>query len=258
MNKIKCALVTGAVRNSGLGIARKFLKEGVPTFITSRNEEDAIKKAAELTEEFHTPCFGLGYNPRNAKIETDPLFQRIEQTGYYVDSLICNAADLGRWMDPLTVDATLWEDVILTNIMGYFLPARAAARQMIASEQPKTGTIVFIGSINYKDALPERSAYVASKGAIRSMAKGLALDFAKYGIRVNCIAPGPIWTTRYDEWSEEDTIRRTANIPLNSITTKEQIGNIAWFLSNETSQNMTGSVLVIDGGVDCTTLDINK
>ncbi len=247
----KAALVTGAVRNSGLGIARKFLAEGVPTFITSRVEEDAVKVAAELTKEFGVECFGLGFSPRNAKEETDPMFARVEEKGYYIDSLICNAADLGRWMDPLTVDADKWEDVIITNIMGYFLPARAAARQMIANGDAKTGTIVFIGSINYKDAIPERSAYIATKGAIRSMTKGLALDFAKYGIRINCIAPGPIWTTRYDEWTEEEAKRKTAVVPLNTITTKEQMGNVAWFLSNEQSQNMTGSVLTVDGGMDC-------
>lgn len=248
----KCALVTGAVRNSGLGIAKKFLSEGVPTFITSRVEADAIRTAAELTQEFGVPCFGLGFSPRNAKEETEPMFKRIEEQGYYVDSLVCNAADLGRWMNPLTVEADKWEDVILTNVLGYFLPARAAANQMIQNGDPSTGTIVFIGSINYKDALPDRSAYVASKGAIRSMAKGLALDFGQYGIRVNCVAPGPIWTTRYDnEYGPEESERRRQAVPLKSITTKEQMGNIVYFLSTETSQNMTGSVLVIDGGMDC-------
>ena len=256
--KKKCALVTGAVRNSGLGIARKFLAEGVPTFITSRIEDDAVRVAKELSEEFSVPCFGLGYSPRNAKEETEPMFKRISEEGYYVDSLVCNAADLGRWMNPLTVDADKWEDVILTNIMGYFLPSRVAVREMLENGDPKTGTIVFVGSINYKDALTERSAYIATKGAIRSMTKGLALDYAQYGVRINCIAPGPIWTTRYDEWTPEEAKRRRANVPLGTITTKEQMGNAVWFLSSESSQNMTGSVLTIDGGVDCLSPDINK
>lgn len=247
----KCALVTGAVRNTGLGIVKKFLSEGIPTFITSRVAEDAEKTAKELAEEFNTPCFGLAFSPRNAKEETEQLFDQILRKGYYVDSLVCNAADLGRFMDPLTVEADKWEDVLLTNVLGYFLPARTAAKQMIEYGDPKSGTIVLIGSINYKNALPERSAYVTSKGAIRSMAKALAIDFGKYGIRVNCIAPGPIWTTRYDECDVEETERRRNLVPLKSISTKEQIGNVAWFLSTEMSQNMTGSVVVVDGGMDC-------
>ena len=247
----KCVLITGAVRNSGLGIARKFLSEGVPTFITSRKAEDAEEVAKGLTEEFGVPCFGLGFSPRNAKEETERMFEQILTKGYYVDSLICNAADLGRFIDPLTVEADRWEDVLLTNVMGYFLPARTAAKQMLEFGEPQSGTIVFIGSINYKDALPERSAYVTSKGAIRSMTKALAIDFGQYGIRVNCIAPGPIWTTRYDETDFEETERRRNLVPLKTITTKEQMGNIAYFLSTDMSQNMTGSVVVVDGGMDC-------
>ena len=247
----KCALVTGAVRNSGLGIARKFLSEDIPTFITSRVAADAEEKANELAEEFGVPCFGLEFSPRNAKEETEGMFEKISEKGYYVDSLICNAADLGRFMDPITVEADKWEDVLLTNVLGYFLPARAAAKQMITYGSQQSGTIVFVGSINYKDALPERSAYVTSKGAIRSMTKALAIDFGQYGIRVNCIAPGPIWTTRYDEYTAEENERRRNLVPLKSITTKEQMGNIAYFLSTDASQNMTGSVMVVDGGMDC-------
>ena len=251
MSQQKCALVTGAVRNTGLGIARKFLSEGIPTFITSRVAQDAVSTAEALSREFGVPCFGLRYSPRNAKSETEALFAKITDLGYWVDSLVCNAADLGRFMNPLTVEADLWEDVILSNVMGYFLPAREAAKQMIANGSPETGTIVCIGSVNYRDALPERSAYVASKGAIRSLVKGLALDFAPYGIRINCIAPGPIWTTRYDEAGPEEAERRRSLVPLKTISTKEQIGNVAYFLSTEASQNMTGSVLVVDGGMDC-------
>ena len=192
----KCVLITGAVRNAGLGMARKFLSEGWDVVITSRVEEDAKKKAAELSAEFDAKCYGFGFAPLNAQQEVPQLFQKLEAEGIALDSIICNAADLGRWMDPLKVEAQDWINVLNTNVVGYFLPAREAARQMV--KNGKQGTVIFIGSINYKDALPDRSAYVASKGAIRSMTKALAIDFAKYGIRVNCIAPGPIWTNRYD------------------------------------------------------------
>lgn len=247
---MKCVLITGAVRNSGLGMARKFLKEGWTTIITSRVEEDAKATAEELTKEFGTPCYGFGYSPANAKEETRKLFDKIEKTGLQLDSIICNAANLGRWMNPLTVDVEEWTDVLCTNVVGYFAPARAAADQMIQTGKASNGTIIFIGSINYRDALPERSAYVASKGAIRSMTKALALDFAQYGIRVNCIAPGPIWTTRYEEMDEEEVERRMKLVPLNTITTKENMGEIAYFLASDASQNMTGSVMIVDGGVD--------
>ncbi len=247
----KCVLITGAVRNSGLGMARKFLKEGWQVVITSRVEADAQAKAKELAEEFGTPCYGFGYSPANAKESVQPLFEKIENAGLELDSVICNAANLGRWMNPLEVNAEDWIEVLETNVVGYFLPARLAARQMIRTGKAKQGTIIFVGSINYMDALPDRSAYVASKGAVRSMTKALAIDFGKYGIRVNCIAPGPIWTNRYEEMDPAEAEQRRKLVPLQTITTKENMGEIAWFLANETSQNMTGSVMVVDGGMDC-------
>ena len=245
----KTVLITGAVRNSGLGIARKFLSEGWNVVITSRSEADAQAKAKELTEEFGTTCYGFGFSPLDAIEETPILFEKLKNAGIVLDSLVCNAADLGRWMNPLTVDAKDWANVLNTNVVGYFLPAREAARQMV--EHEIQGTIIFIGSINYKDALPDRSAYVASKGAIRSMTKALAIDFAKYGIRVNCIAPGPIWTNRYEEMDPAEAEQRRKLVPLQTISTAENIGNIAYFLAGEQSQNMTGSVMIVDGGMDC-------
>lgn len=247
---MKSVLITGAVRNSGLGIARKFLKEGWTTVITSRNEADAQAVAVELEKEFGTPCFGFGYTPLNAITDTDILFDKIEKAGIELDSVICNAADLGRWMDPLTVEPQEWVNVIHTNVVGYFMPARAAVQQMVRTGKAKGATIVFVGSINYRDALPERSAYVASKGAIRSMTKGLALDFAKYGVRVNCLAPGAIWTTRYDELDAKEVERRRETIPLKAFSTKETMGENAYFLASEASYPMTGSVLIVDGGAD--------
>ena len=101
---MKSVLITGAVRNSGLGIARKFLKEGWQTVITSRNENDAKETAAALEKEFGVPCFGFGYSPLDAIKDSEALFEKIENAGIELDSVICNAADLGRWMNPLTVD----------------------------------------------------------------------------------------------------------------------------------------------------------
>lgn len=247
---MKSVLITGAVRNSGLGIARKFLKEGWTTVITSRNEDDARSVAAELEKEFNTPCYGFGYSPLNALTETDVLFKKIDEAGVELDSVICNAADLGRWMDPLTVNPQDWANVLNTNVLGYFMPARAAVQQMVRTGKANGATIVFVGSINYRDALPERSAYVASKGAIRSMTKGLALDFAQYGVRVNCLAPGAIWTTRYDELPAEEVERRLSTIPLKTTVTKENMGETAYFLASSASHPMTGSVMIVDGGAD--------
>ena len=247
MSERKCVLVTGAVRNSGLGIAKKFLQEGWTVFITSRNADDARKKADELTEKYGVPCYGLGYSPLHAKEECEGLFAQVAERGYVLDCVVCNAADLGLNQDALTVDLQDWENVLLTNVMGYYVPARLAAREMIRAG--KKGSIVFIGSINYRNAIPKRSAYVASKGAILSMTKGLALDFAPHGIRVNCVMPGPIWTSRYDA-DPVKAARKAEVVPLGRVSTTAEIGSSVYFFATEQSGNATGSGLIIDGGLD--------
>ena len=213
---MKTVLITGAERNSGYGMARKFLSEGWSVVITSRNEEQVQKVAADLEEEFKIPCYGFGFSPLDAITDTDVLFEKIEKAGIELDSLVCVAADLGR--------------------------------QMIRTGKAKGATIVFTGSVNYINALPERSAYVASKGAISSMTKALALDFAKYGVRVNCIAAGAILTDRYDGLDQEEFERRRSAIPLHEFSSKETMGEHAYFLASSASFPMTGSVVVVDGG----------
>jgi len=247
---MRSVLIIGGERNSGLGIARKFLKEGWKTVITSRDEAQVKGVAAELEREFGVPCFGFGYKPLEAITDAEVLFRKIDDAGIELDSVVCVAADLGRWMDPLTVEPQMWANVLHTNVVGYFMAAREAVKQMIRTGRAKGATIVFIGSINYRDALPERSAYVASKGAIRSMTKGLALDFAKYGVRVNCLAPGAIWTDRYEALDEEEVERRRETIPLKVFSTKETMGENTYFLATEASYPMTGSVMIVDGGAD--------
>lgn len=245
----KSVLIIGGERNSGYGIAKKFLKEGWTTVITSRDEAQVQKIAAELESEFGVPCYGFGFSPLDAITDTDNLFEKINNVGVELNALVCVAADLGRWMDPLTVDPTAWANVLHTNVVGYFMPARATVAQMLKTGKAKGGSIVFIGSVNYMTALPERSAYVASKGAISSMTKALAIDFGKYGVRVNCLAAGPIITDRYDELDEEEIERRKQSVPLREFSTKETMGETAYFLASEASFPMSGSVMTVDGGI---------
>ncbi len=203
----------------------------------------------KLEKEFNIPCYGFSYSPLDAVTDTDILFEKIEKAGVELNSVVCVAADLGRWMDPLTVDGQAWSNVLITNDVGYFMPARAAVRQMIRTGKAKGATIVFVGSINYISALPERSAYVASKGAVSSMAKALAIDFGKYGVRVNCIAPGAIITHRYDDVSPEEFERRKSTIPLHEFSTKETMGENVYFLATDSSFPMTDSTtMIVDGG----------
>lgn len=254
--KNKCVLITGAVRNTGLATAEKFLREGWTVFITSRDRQEAEEKAKELSDKYGQACFGLEYTPLHAKEEVEGLYKEISEMGYTVNCVVCNAAHLGLSQDALEVELDEWEEVLLTNVTGYFATARTAAREMIHAGVSKEGSIVFVGSINYRNAIPGRSAYVASKGAIYSMAKALALDFAPYGIRVNCLMPGPIWTTRYDA-DPEKAAKKAEPVPIGRVSTTEEIAEGIYYFATEKSGNATGAGLIIDGGLDCITASVD-
>ena len=248
MSEKKCILITGAAINTGLAIAERFLSEGWVVFITEREEDIVKAKARELSEKYGSPCYGLAYTPLYARDEGEKLIDKIIDMGYCPDVVVCNAANLGLNQNALTCDVKDWEEVLITNVMGYFVPARAGANAMIKHGKANTGSIVFIGSINAINTIPNRSAYTTSKGAILSMTKGLALDFAPYGIRVNCVMPGPIWTTRYDA-SPETAAKKAEALPLKRVAKTSEIANCVWFFATEASGNATGSGLVIDGGL---------
>lgn len=249
VKKQKCALVTGAVRNTGLAVARRFLREGWAVFITSRDGDEAEKRAKELSEEFGKPCYGLEYFPNEAAEKTEALFSEISARGYTVNSVVCAAADLGLSQNPLECDPKDWENVFFTNMTGYFAPAKTAVKEMVRHGETDGGTIVFIGSINFRNCIPDRSAYVASKGGILSLTKALAVDFARFGIRVNCVMPGPIWTTRYDA-DPVKAARKAEPIPFGRVSSAEEIADAVFYFSTDQSGTATGTGLIIDGGLD--------
>ena len=241
-----CALITGAAKNTGPEIVRRFAENGVEVILTSRNGENARRMAAELTAATGTKVTGIAFD--QGKTDTIvPLFDRLEEMGLVVTKLVMNAAAQGLACDPLTVTEADWADVIHTNVVGGFLCAREAARRMIAHKMG--GSILFIGSNTAYHAIRNRSSYIASKGAIASMVKALTLDFGPHGIRVNCLMPGPIHTDRWDELTEEQVAYRRSRAPLKMEAQASDIANAAWFLSSDLSANTTGAELIIDAGM---------
>lgn len=244
---MKSVLITGATRNSGFAIAEKFASEGYAVFITSRREEDASAAAEKIRSKYNVPCYGIGYDIADID-KTEEVVTFVREHGYILDTLVLCAAAQGLNQDPLTVNINDWADVIKANVIGNFNLARTVARDMVGADNK--GTIVFIGSITYRDCNVLRSSYNASKGAILSLTKSLAVDLGQYGIRVNCLLPGPIYTTRYDALDEETRRKRNELVPIGRVSTASDIANGVWFLASDNSGNATGTGLIIDGGVD--------
>lgn len=238
----RSVLVTGAASGTGWAIAKRFSAEGFAVFVSSRGEAEAQAAAVGLGDD----AFGFRLDPADGELGVKRFFGEIERLGYMLDAVVLNAASLGLGMDALATPLNAWAEVVATNVIWNFSIARAAAMMM---RSKGAGSIVFIGSNTCKRAIPERSAYIASKGALLSLSKALAIDLGRHGIRANCVLAGPIKTKRWDALSPDAQAAKIARSPLKRIASFEDIANAAYFLSSAEAANITGAELVIDGGL---------
>lgn len=245
-------LVTGGTIGSGLACAKRFAKEGYDVFITSRSEKRAMEAAEAVAKEFGVFTKGYELDIRNEQAVIE-MFQDIDALGRIVETVVLNSADMGFGTDPtvgmdvFTVPIEEFQRVFETNLVWNFMIIRQAALRM--REQHK-GAIVFIGSNTSYRAIPNRSAYCASKGGINALSKALAIDLGPHGIRCNVVLPGTIKTQRWVEMGAKQIVNG-ALTPIGDISDFEDIANAAWYLGSEESKNVTGTEIHVDGGMSC-------
>lgn len=249
----KSVFITGAQSGTGYAIAEHFAKKGWDVFITSRRGEEAEISAKKLSEQYSVFAKGYECNIRNEQ-QIIEIFNDIDKTGRFVETLILNAANMGFYTDNpaagqdfFTVPVEDVRDVFETNLVWNFTIIRQAAIRM--KEQVK-GSVVFISSNTAYRAIPNRAAYSASKGGINAFAKALAVDLGKYGIRCNVVLPGTIKTERWVQMGNKQIVNGTLT-PIGDISDFEDLANACWFFGTDMSKNITGTELVVDGGMSC-------
>lgn len=248
----RAMLVTGGTSGTGLAIAERFAREGYDVFITSRSRERAEKAAAGLSEQFGVLARGFELDIRNEQRVID-LFNEIDGLGRMVETVVLNSADMGfgsdpaKGMDLFTVSVEAFQRVFETNLVWNFTIVRQAALRM--KDQHK-GALVFISSNTAYRAIPNRTAYCASKGGINALSRALAVDLGPYGIRSNVVLPGTIKTARWEEMGTRQIVNGSL-APIGDISDFEDIANAAWYLGSDASKNVTGAEITIDGGMSC-------
>lgn len=249
----KAVFITGAQSGTGYGIAEYFAKQSWDVFITSRRGEDAEKSAKILADIYGVFAKGYECNIRNEQQIID-IFNDIDKTGRFVETVVLNAANMG--FDPKepaagqnfwTVSVEDFQKVFETNLVWNFTIIRQAAIRM--KERGK-GSVVFISSNTAYRAIPNRAAYSASKGGINAFAKALAVDLGPYGIRCNVVLPGTIKTDRWVQMGKKQIVNGTLT-PIGDISDFEDIANACWFFGTDMSKNITGTELIVDGGMSC-------
>ncbi len=242
--KNKVCIVTGAGKGIGRETAKLFYEEGARLALVTRTAEDlaSLKRELKYTDK-GVFTFEGDVSCEDAVVafvkETVKRFGRI-------DILINNAGMRFRkaFLDTTTEE---WNKVIETNLNSVYLLCREAGKFMVAK---KDGRIVNIASIVGTRGLPELAAYGASKGGMITLTKCLAVEWAKYNVRVNAIAPGFCETSYAENFKKKKelyrfTIERT---PQGRWGSARDIADAALFLAADSSRYITGETLHVDGG----------
>ena len=155
--------------------------------------------------------------------------------------------DPAKGMDFWSVPVEEFQRVFETNLVWNFTIVRQAAIRM---KEHHKGAIVFFSSNTAYRAIPNRSAYSASKGGINAMSRAFAIDLGPYGIRSNVVLPGTIKTARWVEMGSKQIVNGTLT-PIGDISDFEDIANAAFYLGTDLSKNVTGTEITVDGGMSC-------
>ena len=240
------AMITGACHGTGWAIACRFAREGYGVILTSRNGEQAREAAERIKKEYSIDASGYACAAGDDE-QVNLIFHELAERKKFISTLILNAADLGMNQPALTVSLDEWRRVIETNLVWNFSLMKYAAEQMM---ELGGGSVVIIGSNTARRAIPDRSAYIASKGGLVALSKALAVEWGEYRIRVNVVVSGSIKTDRWAAQTEEWRQIRRDRAPLGDIADFDDIANAAYFLACPEARNITGAELCVDGGVD--------
>ena len=238
----KISLVTGAARGIGLATTKLFLAEGHKVVMVDRDREELDKAAADLSEVLPLP-----YDVSDP-VQVDRIIQETEAAYDRIDNLVNNAgvADFGPLEE---TDFKRWRTVLATNLDGIFLCTQAAIPMLKKSR----GSIVNIASISGLRASTLRVAYGTSKAGVIQLTQQQAVELGEYGIRVNCVSPGPVRTKLAMAVHSQEIIDAYHDaIPLNRYGTEEEIGNLIVFLCSDKASYITGQAIAADGGFECT------
>ena len=252
------AIVTGAAKGMGAAITTTLAREGADIVLTARDIPPLLEVAAEVRA-MGRESWVMSCDVTDDREVREMVAKAIEVFGGRIDILVNVAGVTGPIETPVQdIDVGDFDHVVTSNERGTFLPIKYVAPAMIAQ---KEGKIVNIGGTSGLRGYPMRTAYSASKWAVRGITRTVALELGKHNINVNAVCPGIVDGPRMRNLCEEKARVRgwtagkvhdeyVRDMALGRVTEAQDVANAVLFLASEDSRQITGQHIAVDGGWD--------
>ena len=242
------AIITGGGRGIGLAIAQALAEQGASIGIIDVLEESSAV-AAHLAADYSVTAAGVVADVRDAQALDQAFSDLFEVLG--TADILVTSAGITIWGDSIDVTPEDWQRVLDINLNGTFYATQSFARRLLA--QKRTGSAILVSSMSAQIVnVPQfQASYHASKAAVSMLAKSLAVEWAKSGIRVNALEPGytlSAMTREFMDANPDLAAQWTAMIPAGRMGKPEDLVGAVVYLASKDSSYMTGQSIVIDGG----------
>ena len=244
----KVAVVTGGCSGIGLATVRRFVEEGAKVVIGDIDDERGHALVGQLGGNGLATYVGVDVT---SKDQVDALFATAKETYGSVD-IAFNNAGISPPEDAsiLDTDLDVWRRVQEVNLTSVYLCCQAALACML---EQRSGSIINTASfVAVMGAATSQISYSASKGGVLSMSRELGVQFAREGIRVNALCPGPVNTPLLQELFAKDperAARRLVHVPMGRFAEPEEMANAVLFLASDESSFITANTFLVDGGI---------
>ncbi len=245
----KIALITGGGRGIGAATALRLAELGYAVCVNFRADKTSAEEVVAIINSSGGRAVAVKADVSN-EADVERLFAAVDEQLGSITALVNNAGILRPQMRVQDMSAARINEILTTNVTSAFLCSKQAIQRMSTSQGGAGGSIVNVSSAASRlGSAGEYVDYAASKGAIDTFTKGLSVEVAPEGIRVNCVRPGLIFTTMHADGGEPGRVERLESaVPMRRGGTVEEVANsIAWLLSEEASY-VTGTFIDASGG----------
>lgn len=244
--KGKHFLVTGGSRGIGKAIVCSLVNAGAfVSFTYNKGQEAADQLVAALAQQYPSSVTAYQADMRLEQQAGD-LAKRVENSSFGPLHGLINNAGITADAPFFSMTTAMWQDVLATNLNGTFFMSKALVRSLIRRGGAK---IVNISSVSGVRGAIGQANYGATKAAIISLTKTMALEFAKFDVQVNAVAPGFIKTDMVANMKENDQKKIDGMIPMRRMGDPQEVAQLVTFLCSDKSDYITGQTFVIDGGL---------